>query len=77
MYETYTGEDREDVQQTQLLQFFLLFYGLTTKTIPLNGGSQTRRDTIAAYKEIYPEEFFNVVANGCQIQITGKINDRL
>lgn len=74
MYSIYQGgeENEKAVEAQAKYEARLLYCGLGYIFVPLNGGSQTRRDVVTFYKEIYPEILFEVTYTGFSLTIKRK-----
>lgn len=70
-----TKEEKEEQISLLIHQEIRVLLGLKKKVIPLNGGSQTRRDAYNYYKSIYPDKYFEVIYRGYEITIKGKHNN--
>lgn len=66
-------EGRKRFIETIICQELQVQLGIKVKTIALNGGSQTRRDTRRFYEDLYKNSsFVEVVSTGYEIRIRKK-----
>lgn len=66
------SDDAEKYQKKIFLEELLLIASVTYRTYVLNGGSQTRRDQVNYYRELYPEKDYEVIYTGYTVTIKRK-----